>query len=85
MLYVAKRLLLCPAVAGVHDGYVLTKSISRSPVGGYLLNMCLQKALEAKGAQLRPRQTFKRAEKKGFPGEFDVSARVACLASAVVT
>lgn len=62
----------CTTVAGVHDGYVLTKSVSRSPVGGRLLNSCLQKAMEARGSQLRPRQTFKRVEKKGFPGEFDV-------------
>jgi hypothetical protein len=62
------------AVAGVHDGYVLTKSVSRSPIGGRLLNSCLQKAMEARGNQLRPRQTFTRVEKKGFPGEFDVSA-----------
>lgn len=59
------------AVAGVHDGYVLTKSISRSPVAGKLLNTCLQKSLEAKGIQIKPRQTFKRVEKK--PGEFVVS------------
>lgn len=62
---------LTSAVAGVHDGYVLTKSISRSPVGGKLLNMCLQKALEARNIQVKPRQTFKRVEKK--PGEFVVS------------
>ncbi|KAF8055322.1 ARP4 [Scenedesmus sp. PABB004] len=59
-------------VAGVHDGYVLTKSISRSPVGGRLLNSCLRAALEARGVVLRPRQTFKRVEKKGAPGEYDV-------------
>lgn len=59
-------------VSGVHDGYVLTKSIRRSPVGGRLLNRCLRAALEARGVALRPRQTFKRAEKKGFPGEFEV-------------
>lgn len=58
----------CTTVAGVHDGYVLTKSISRSPVGGKLLNSCLQKSLEARGIQVKPRQTFKRVEKK--PGEF---------------
>jgi hypothetical protein len=34
---------LANAVAGVHDGYVLTKSVSRSPIGGRLLNSCLQK------------------------------------------
>jgi len=61
---------LVAAVAGVHDGYVLTKSISRSPVGGKLLNSCLQKSLEARGIQVKPRQTFKRVEKK--PGEFVV-------------
>jgi hypothetical protein len=58
------------AVAGVHDGYVLTKSISRSPVGGKLLNTCLQNSLQARNIQIRPRQTFKRVEKK--PGEFVV-------------
>lgn len=55
----------------MHDGYVLTKSISRSPVGGKLLNTCLQKALEARGINIKPRQTFKRVEKK--PGEYVVS------------
>lgn len=55
----------------MHDGYVLTKSISRSPVGGKLLNSCLHKALEARGIAVKPRQTFKRVEKK--PGEFVVS------------
>eukprot|EP00878_Enallax_costatus_P008234 GHUV01008608.1.p1 GENE.GHUV01008608.1~~GHUV01008608.1.p1 ORF type:complete len:383 (+),score=71.29 GHUV01008608.1:747-1895(+) len=59
-------------VAGVHDGYVLSKSVCLSPVGGRLLNTCLQKVLEAKGAHLRPRQTFKRIERKGFQGEFEV-------------
>lgn len=58
----------CTTVAGVHDGYVLTKSISRSPVAGKLLNSCLQKALESRGVALKPRQAFKRVEKK--PGEF---------------
>lgn len=62
-------------VAGVHDGYVLTKSISRSPVGGKLLNSCLQKSLEARGIQVKPRQTFKRVEKK--PGEFVVRSSMA--------
>jgi actin-related protein len=33
------------AVAVVHNGYVLTKSVSRSPIGGRLLNSCLQKTL----------------------------------------
>eukprot|EP00775_Hariotina_reticulata_P005728 gene5728-5968_t len=62
----------CTTIAGVHDGYVLTKSISRSPVGGRLLNQCLQKSLEKQGTVIRPRQTFTRVEKKGCPGEFDV-------------
>jgi actin-related protein len=65
------------AVAGVHDGYVLTKSISRSPVGGKVLNTCLQKALQARGIQVKPRQTFKRVEKK--PGEFVVSLDSLCI------
>jgi actin-like protein 6A len=37
----------------VHDGYVLTKSINRSPVGGRLLTTCLLKALEGRGVQVR--------------------------------
>lgn len=64
----------CTTVSAVHDGYVLTKSLARSPVGGRLLNTCLQAALEERGATIRPRQTFRRVEKKGFPGEFDVVA-----------
>lgn len=71
LLAIPARCACVCAVAGVHDGYVLTKSISRSPVGGKLLNICLQKALEARGIQVKPRQTFKRVERK--PGEFVVS------------
>lgn len=66
-------------MAGVHDGYVLTKSVCMSPVGGRLLNTCLQKALESKGIQFRPRQTFKRVEKKGTVGEFQVKVGIDSL------
>jgi Actin len=59
--------IITPPVAAVHDGYVLTKSVSRSPVGGRLLNDAMRCALgelmakEGSGAaQLRPRNTFKR-------------------------
>jgi actin-related protein len=41
----------------VHDGYVLTKSVSRSPIGGRLLNSCLQKAMEARGNGASPHHT----------------------------
>lgn len=57
-------------VAAVNDGYVLQKSIVRSPVGGEFLSDCLLHCLENKGIKVRPRYSFKR--KETAPGEFEV-------------
>ncbi|GJV03137.1 actin-related protein 4 [Tanacetum coccineum] len=55
-------------VAPVHDGYVLQKAVSVSPIGGEYLTDCLIKSLESKGVKIRPRYSFKRKEVR--PGEF---------------
>ena len=61
------------AVAAVHDGYVLKKSITRSPLGGRLLTQCMQQAVLSKGAQLQPHFSLRRLETA--PGKFEVSMR----------
>lgn len=58
-------------MCAVHDGYVLQKSISRTPVAGKVLSQCLLGAVAAKGGALRPRYALEKVEHK--PGEFHVS------------
>ena len=58
------------AVAAVHDGYVLNKSIIRSPIAGHLLTRCMQHAIESGGKEIHPRYEFRRAE--SAPGKFKV-------------
>ncbi|KAH1033592.1 hypothetical protein J1N35_045766 [Gossypium stocksii] len=55
-------------VAPVHDGYVLQKAVSSSPIGGEFLTECLMKSLESKGIVIKPRYSFKRKEIQ--PGVF---------------
>ncbi|PIN00794.1 Actin-related protein - Arp6p [Handroanthus impetiginosus] len=57
-------------VAPVHDGYVLQKAFTTSPIGGEFLTDCLLKSLEHKGISIKPRYAFKRKEVR--PGEFQV-------------
>ncbi|KAH6755676.1 actin-related protein 4 [Perilla frutescens var. hirtella] len=57
-------------VAPVHDGYVLQKAVSTSPIGGEFLSDCLLKSLEQKGVSIKPRYAFKRKEVR--PGEFQI-------------
>ena len=57
-------------VAAVHEGYLLSKSVVRTPLAGQLLTRCMEHALEARGAVFKPRYSFKRTEKG--PGEFQV-------------
>lgn len=60
-------------VCAVHDGYVLQKSITRSPLGGSLLTKCMLKAAESimaeKNFTIRPRYSIKRIERQ--PGVFE--------------
>ena len=66
------------AVCAVHDGYVLHKSIARSPLGGSLLTKCMLKAAESilgeKNFTIRPRYSIKRIERQ--PGVFEVCSYV---------
>lgn len=57
-------------VAPVHDGYVLQKGVTTSPIGGEFLTNCLMKSLESKGITIKPRYSFKRKEIR--PGEFQI-------------
>ncbi|KAG2429213.1 hypothetical protein HXX76_010983 [Chlamydomonas incerta] len=59
-----------PETAAVQDGYVLQKTVSRTPLAGQLLNQAAQAVADVKYAKLRPRFSFKRQEVK--PGEFQV-------------
>eukprot|EP00899_Mesostigma_viride_P024725 jgi/Mesvir1/5437/Mv15496-RA.1 len=58
-------------VTAVNDGFALTKSIVRSPLGGELLTDCLFEHLTAKGVEIRPRYSFKKSEVR--PGEYDLT------------
>ncbi|CAD5164519.1 unnamed protein product [Musa acuminata subsp. malaccensis] len=58
-------------IAAVHDGYVLQKAVSTSPIGGEFLTDCMMKSLESKGVMIKPRYSFKRKEIR--PGEFQVT------------
>ncbi|KAK4787891.1 hypothetical protein SAY86_011724 [Trapa natans] len=49
-------------VAPVHDGYVLQKAVTSSPIGGEFLTDCLMKSLESKRIKIKPRYSFKRKE-----------------------
>lgn len=53
-------------VAAVHDGYLLQKSVCRGPLGGSVLNRCMEAAvLQSCGAEIKPRYSFKRKEGEG--------------------
>ena len=58
------------AVAAVHDGYVLQKSVVRTPVGGSVLSQCMLASVAAKGITVDPTFAFRRREKT--PGQFEV-------------
>lgn len=54
-----------PAVAAVHDGYVLQKSVVSTPLAGRLLAQCMAGAVEGRGTTIRPRYEFTRREGHG--------------------
>lgn len=54
-------------MSAVHDGYLLTQSVQRQPLGGRLLNACLQASLEAQGVSLHPIYSFKKTLGEGPP------------------
>lgn len=57
-------------VAAVHDGYVLQKAVSTSPIGGEFLTDCMMKSLESKGIVIKPRYSFKKKEIS--PGDYKI-------------
>lgn len=65
---------MLPAVAAVHDGYVLQKSIVRSPLGGKLLSQCMAQMMVNKGATIKPNYSFKRVETS--PGQYQVTTYI---------
>ena len=58
-------------VSAVHDGYALTKTTVRSPLGGAALSRLMLGCVEAAGAAVRPRFAFKRKARDG--GGFDLT------------
>lgn len=81
-MHIADMGCMCNAVAAVHDGYVLRKSIIRSPLGGRLLTQCMQHAIQSSGSQLHPQLLVRRYE--SAPGKFEVRssplAQISCFA-----
>ena len=61
-------------MAAVHDGYVLQKSIVRSPLGGKLLSQCMAQTMVNKGASIKPNYSFKRIETS--PGQYQVNFKL---------
>lgn len=59
-------------MSAVHDGFLLKKSIIKSPIAGHFMTRCMQRAIEDKGVHLRPRYSFKRVEKGGVVSVKDV-------------
>jgi len=60
-------------VAAVHDGYVLQKSVCRAPLGGAVLNRCMEAAVEASASvEIKPRYSFQR--KDAGNGTMEVTA-----------
>nr|GMC71822.1 actin-related protein 4-like [Ipomoea batatas] len=55
-------------IAPVHDGYVLQRAVTTSPIGGEVLTEALMRSLEQKGIVIKPRYSFRRKEIR--PGEF---------------
>jgi hypothetical protein len=66
------------AVAAVHEGYVLQKSVVRAPLGGALLTRCMQTSIEAKGTEIVPGYSVKRIDK--LTGQTEVR-RLPCCSS----
>ena len=46
----------------MHDGFLLKKSVIKSPIAGKYLTKCMQQAIEDKKVKLRPRYSFTRVE-----------------------
>ena len=67
--------VMAGAVAAVHDGYLLTKSIVRAPIGGQLLSQCMLQSAQAKGTVVQPAYSFKRVQTAA--GQWEVGR---CLA-----
>ena len=68
---------LC-AVAAVHDGYLLTKSIVKGPIGSQLLSKCMLQSAQAKGTTVRPAYSFKRLQNAA--GQWEVrGAPLPCM------
>lgn len=63
-----------PAVAAVHDGYLLSKTLAHSKMGGRLMTQAMQQVIESQTGAIRPRYTFRRVEKT--PGNWEVRAVV---------
>ena len=61
---------MLPVVTAVADGFVLQKSVVKSPLGGHLLSQCMAQSVQRKGAVIRPSYSIKRSEIS--PGQLEV-------------
>ncbi|GMH38536.1 hypothetical protein BSKO_06420 [Bryopsis sp. KO-2023] len=57
-------------VAAVHDGYVLLKSVTWTPLGGALLTECMRRCVDPDATLMKPRYAFKKVERS--PGMYEV-------------
>ena len=69
----------CHAVTAVQDGFALTKSTVRSPLGGQLLTRAMAASVEKRGSVIRPRLSFTRTETA--PGVWEVDLLLSCISS----
>lgn len=67
------------AASVVHDGYLLQKTVARSPIGGRLLSHCMLQSVQSKGITIQPSYSFKRVERT--PGQFEVRKASCCSGS----
>ena len=52
-------------VTAVHDGYYLSQSVMRNPIGGEVMTGCMEASLKKQGSVIRPVYAFKRKARNG--------------------
>jgi len=71
-----KKIFSLFPVAAVHEGYLLSKTVTRTPVAGAALTRAMLSVLEQKAGgadKVAPSFSFKRTESTSTPGEFKVT------------
>eukprot|EP01097_Dermamoeba_algensis_P006264 TRINITY_DN3923_c0_g1_i1.p1 TRINITY_DN3923_c0_g1~~TRINITY_DN3923_c0_g1_i1.p1 ORF type:complete len:282 (-),score=51.61 TRINITY_DN3923_c0_g1_i1:758-1579(-) len=70
-------------VVPVHDGYAITKSITKNPVGGELITQELSKELEKKGVVIKP--SYKIAKTEVSRGVFEIQEKIFQIQQKLIT